>query len=74
MTRRFTRHIAAMILFCASSLPGFAEPSHGIAMYGEPALPAGFANLPFVNPDAPKGGRIIFGEGGVGGGLGFGVR
>ena len=33
-------------------------------MYGEPALPAGFANLPFVNPDAPKGGRIIFGEGG----------
>jgi len=41
-----------------------AEPRHGIAMYGEPALPADFTNLPQVNPDAPKGGRIIFAESG----------
>ncbi|MEM7242119.1 MAG: extracellular solute-binding protein [Pseudomonadota bacterium] len=33
-------------------------------MYGEPALPEGFSHLPFVNPDAPKGGKIVFGEGG----------
>ncbi len=39
-----------------------AEPKHGIAMYGEPALPPDFVSLPHVNPDAPKGGAIIQGE------------
>lgn len=38
-----------------------AEPVHGIAMHGEPALPADFAHLPYVNPDAPKGGRVSYG-------------
>lgn len=38
-----------------------AAPAHGIAMIGEPALPAGFDHLPYVNPDAPKGGRITYG-------------
>jgi peptide/nickel transport system substrate-binding protein len=42
----------------------WAEPSHGIAMYGEPALPPDFVSLPYANPDAPKGGTIVFGEGG----------
>nr|WP_241962900.1 extracellular solute-binding protein [Thalassorhabdomicrobium marinisediminis] len=32
---------------------------HGIAMYGEPALPADFDHLPYANPDAPKGGRMV---------------
>ncbi len=44
---------------------GFAaqsEPSHAIAMYGAPTLPADFANLPYVNPDAPKGGAIVLGN------------
>jgi peptide/nickel transport system substrate-binding protein len=31
---------------------------HGIAMHGEPALPAGFDHLPYADPDARKGGRI----------------
>ena len=35
---------------------------HGIAMYGEPALPPDFVSLPYANPDAPKGGTIVFGE------------
>ena len=39
-----------------------AEPSHGIAMYGDPALPPDFVSLPYANPDAPKGGTIVFGE------------
>ncbi|MBN8995642.1 MAG: ABC transporter substrate-binding protein [Rhizobiales bacterium] len=30
-------------------------------MIGEPALPAGFDHLPYVNPEAPKGGRITYG-------------
>ena len=39
-----------------------AEPAHGIAMYGAPALPPDFVSLPYVNPDAPTGGRIVVGE------------
>ncbi|MGB7263334.1 MAG: extracellular solute-binding protein [Albidovulum sp.] len=31
-------------------------------MYGRPALPPDFVSLPYANPDAPKGGRIVFGE------------
>jgi peptide/nickel transport system substrate-binding protein len=42
-----------------------ADPVHGIAMYGDPALPPDFVSLPYANPDAPKGGRIVFGEGGT---------
>ena len=37
-----------------------AQPSHAIAMHGEPALPADFGHLPYANPDAPKGGRINY--------------
>nr|WP_253913142.1 extracellular solute-binding protein [Pseudoruegeria sp. HB172150] len=35
---------------------------HGIAMYGDPALPPDFEAFPYANPDAPIGGRIITGE------------
>ena len=31
-------------------------------MYGQPALPPDFVSLPYVNPDAPKGGRMVFGN------------
>ncbi|MBS1302885.1 extracellular solute-binding protein [Loktanella sp. SALINAS62] len=31
-------------------------------MYGEPALPADFDHLPYANPDAPTGGRIVTAE------------
>ena len=30
-------------------------------MHGEPAQPATFAHMPYVNPDAPKGGRLVEG-------------
>lgn len=41
------------------------EPLHGIAMHGKPALPAGFPHLPYVNPDAPKGGTLRLGQAGT---------
>jgi peptide/nickel transport system substrate-binding protein len=47
-----------------AAAPLSAEPKHGIAMYGEPALPPDFVSLPYANPEAPKGGRIVFGESG----------
>ncbi len=40
----------------------FAEPQHGISMYGTPALPPDFVSLPYANPNAPKGGSILVGE------------
>jgi peptide/nickel transport system substrate-binding protein len=54
---------AGLCLMALAVAPAaLAEPRHGIAMYGEPALPPDFVALPYANPDAPKGGRIIFGE------------
>ena len=38
-----------------------AEPKHGIAMHGEPALPAGFTRLPYADPAAPQRGRLVQG-------------
>ena len=35
---------------------------HGIALYGEPALPADYQHLPQANPDAPKGGAFSDGQ------------
>ncbi|MFZ1922417.1 MAG: extracellular solute-binding protein, partial [Xanthobacteraceae bacterium] len=37
---------------------GNAAAATAIAMHGAPALPQGFSALPYVNPDAPKGGRL----------------
>jgi peptide/nickel transport system substrate-binding protein len=57
------RGVATAVALMA--VPGLAAAqSHGIAMYGEPALPPDFVSLPYANPDAPKGGRIVFGESG----------
>ncbi len=39
-----------------------AESGHGIAMYGAPALPPDFVSLPYANPNAPKGGKVVFGN------------
>ena len=38
-----------------------AAPQHGLAMHGQPALPNNFEHLTYVKPDAPKGGRIVYG-------------
>src|SRR5262245_14823090 len=65
---RRTRRFAVICLAVALSLPtmfgcplAWAEESHAIAMHGAPALPAGFDHLPYFNPDAPKGGRLVWG-------------
>ena len=56
------RRALALALMAALSAPvasaQVSSPQHGIAMYGEPALPADFEHLPYVNADAPKGGRL----------------
>jgi peptide/nickel transport system substrate-binding protein len=39
----------------------FAAESYAIAMHGAPALPANYRQMPYANPDAPKGGRLVEG-------------
>ncbi|MCR9122859.1 MAG: extracellular solute-binding protein [Phyllobacteriaceae bacterium] len=34
---------------------------HGIAMHGEPALPADYTHFPYANPDAPQDGVVTYG-------------
>lgn len=62
----FTRLRAVGAALVVAGWGGIAsgESRHGIAMYGDPALPPDFVSLPYANPDAPKGGRIVFGESG----------
>lgn len=38
--------------------PAFANGSHGLSIFGELKYPADFKNFDYVNPDAPKGGRM----------------
>jgi peptide/nickel transport system substrate-binding protein len=61
-SKRISAVFAAALL--AANL-GMAEPTHGIAMYGDPALPHDFVSLPYANPNAPKGGTIVSAEGGT---------
>ncbi len=37
-------------------------PAHGLALYGEPALPRNFAHFPYAYPRAPKGGALRLGR------------
>lgn len=63
--------MAAGLVFCLFlALPGAAaeqppDPAHALAMHGTPALPADFDHLPYANPEAPKGGRLILGLSGT---------
>jgi peptide/nickel transport system substrate-binding protein len=56
------RHILLALAFSFAALPALADGPHGIAMYGDPALPPDFVSLPYANPDAPKGGRVVTGN------------
>jgi peptide/nickel transport system substrate-binding protein len=58
------RALGAAVVVAGWAGMALAESRHGIAMYGDPALPPDFVSLPYANPDAPKGGRIVFGESG----------
>jgi len=49
--------VAALACLAAAG-PAAAEPRHGIAMHGEPALPPGFAHLPYADPSALQGGLL----------------
>lgn len=65
MTLQFGKVRRAITIALALGFAGsmaLAQPQHGIAMYGDPALPPDFVSLPYANPDAPKGGQIVTAE------------
>ncbi|MBM7069579.1 extracellular solute-binding protein [Actibacterium sp. 188UL27-1] len=64
LSKYFIRSRAIATVVAVTTSVGFAsaEPRHGIAMYGDPALPPDFVSLPHVNADAPKGGSVTFAE------------
>ena len=52
--------LVAGLLLAPSVVPA-AEPRHAIAMHGDAAMPANFSAFPYVNPNAPKSGRLVHG-------------
>lgn len=55
--------ISSLALSLLLLLPGgaAAEPQTGLAMHGNPQEPPGFSHFSYANPEAPKGGRVVFG-------------
>lgn len=51
--------LVSTVMFPAAAFASGAQ--HAIAMHGAPAMPADFTAMPYVKPDAPKGGRLTFG-------------
>ena len=51
-----------LIIFCLIAYPSFGQVniSHAIAMHGEPKYKNNFLNLDYVNPEAPKGGKVVY--------------
>ena len=58
---RGIRGLAVVLACLILASPAPAAPVQGIAMHGNPKHAPGFAHFPYVNPDAPKGGRLVLG-------------
>jgi microcin C transport system substrate-binding protein len=60
------RVLLAALLAFAVALPAAAQtgqPSYGFSLFGDPLkYPPGFTHFDYVNPDAPKGGSVRFGD------------
>ena len=62
---RIVRLIATVAALVSAALlpvtPALAEPMHGLAMHGAPALPRDFERFPYADPQARRGGRLVLG-------------
>jgi microcin C transport system substrate-binding protein len=59
---------AALAVSLLTALPALSQDEgwkHGLSLMGEPKYPAGFKHFDYVNPDAPKGGFVRFGQDGT---------
>lgn len=56
---RFRNAFAASLVFAgALASSAAAAPRHGLSIFGDLKYPADFKHFAYVNPDAPKGGRL----------------
>src|SRR5688572_28664522 len=60
-TTRYALVLAATLALTGLSAAGDETGQHGLAMHGRPALPRDFTHFPYVEPEAPKGGRVVLG-------------
>ena len=58
--RRFAGALALCLFWATAAVAG--QPVHALTISGAPGLPADFAHLPHVRPDAPKGGTLRMGS------------
>lgn len=64
--RTLVRYSALLAALAALAIPASAEPRHGLSTFGALKYADDFKHFDYVNPDAPKGGRIItMGTGGA---------
>jgi peptide/nickel transport system substrate-binding protein len=57
--RRAFFSLAILACLATAAFAQGGERQHAIAMHGEPKQPADFKHFSYVNPDAPKGGRVV---------------
>ncbi len=53
-----TRAVAFAAVLALAPVAGFANGSHGLSTFGELKYKPDFKHFDYVNPDAPKGGRL----------------
>lgn len=57
---------AMLLVLCFTVQPALAASkvvsAHAMALHGEPKYKAGFTHFDYVNPNAPKGGTVIFSD------------
>lgn len=51
--------IIALGIAIAVSVPAAAEPKHGASIFGDLKYGPAFTNFDYVNPQAPKGGKLV---------------
>lgn len=56
--RRIAVLVLTMLMAAGASGRAVADPAGGIAIYGQPKYGPGFTHFDYVNPQAPKGGRV----------------
>ncbi|SEH25504.1 peptide/nickel transport system substrate-binding protein [Rhizobium sp. NFR12] len=61
MKRSISFLIAATLFVPVMASGARAQPVHAISMHGEPALPADYQHLSYVNPQVKKGGSVRYG-------------
>jgi microcin C transport system substrate-binding protein len=61
----FATFLTAVVLAGSSAVAQEPQWRHAIAVLGEPELPADFKQLPYVDPQAPKGGELRLSDDGT---------